>query len=321
MNINPLVSIIIPTYNRAHFIADTLNSILTQTYTNWECIIVDDGSTDDSEFIISKYATSDSRFKFYNRPIDRIKGANTCRNYGFELCKGEYINWFDSDDIMFEDFLDAKIKEFTSEINLVVTTCFMVDEMLNNRKILFLDERADLFNEYSTLKLKIITGSVIFKKSFLADRELFLHKISRGQELELFSRLFFKLSKEKYKICNTPLFLYRQHYNSKTYKDTGYIKKYKESLAYIHAENFKKSIELQDLELINKHYQLLVDYFFRGLENNHRYNSALILKKTISLLVFRKMTLAAEMMFLGGLLLILSRGSYRIEKRWRLIKI
>ncbi|MNE24668.1 UDP-Glc:alpha-D-GlcNAc-diphosphoundecaprenol beta-1,3-glucosyltransferase WfgD [compost metagenome] len=100
---NPLVSIIIPTYNRADLIGETLDSVLAQTYTNWECIIVDDGSTDNSEFVISKYVELDSRFKFYNRPVERPKGANACRNHGFEMSEGEYVMFLDSDDF-FESF-------------------------------------------------------------------------------------------------------------------------------------------------------------------------------------------------------------------------
>nr|MBF6607613.1 glycosyltransferase family 2 protein [Flavobacterium sp.] len=95
-----LVSIIIPTFNRANLLAETLDSIIQQTHTNWECIIVDDGSTDNISDIIEKYVSTDSRFRFYKRPSDRPKGANACRNYGFEMSKGDFINWFDSDDIM-----------------------------------------------------------------------------------------------------------------------------------------------------------------------------------------------------------------------------
>ena len=95
------VSIIIPTFNRGCLLEETLQSILKQTYTKWECIIVDDGSTDNTEKIVEKYIKSDSRIQYYKRPETRKKGANSCRNYGFKLAKGEYINWFDSDDEMY----------------------------------------------------------------------------------------------------------------------------------------------------------------------------------------------------------------------------
>ena len=61
----PLVSIIIPTFNRAHLIGETLNSVLAQTYPYWECIIIDDGSTDNSKKIIGEYVKKDFRFHYY----------------------------------------------------------------------------------------------------------------------------------------------------------------------------------------------------------------------------------------------------------------
>ncbi|WP_415375378.1 glycosyltransferase family 2 protein [Patiriisocius sp. Uisw_017] len=109
---NPLVSIIIPTYNRASLIIETLDSILLQTYKNWECIIVDDGSTDNTDEIISSYILKDSRFQYYHRPIERTKGGNACRNFGFEVSKGDYIQWFDSDDLMVSDHISTKINTF-----------------------------------------------------------------------------------------------------------------------------------------------------------------------------------------------------------------
>ena len=84
----PLVSIIIPNYNRADLIVETLNSIIAQTYTNWECIVVDDGSTDDSIKVIDEYSKLDPRIYLYIRPNHKRKGANSCRNYGLEMSRG-----------------------------------------------------------------------------------------------------------------------------------------------------------------------------------------------------------------------------------------
>lgn len=97
---NDLISIIIPTYNRAHLIVDTLNSIINQTYTNWECIVVDDASKDNTKEVVFDFIKKDSRFQFYTRPPELLKGANACRNYGFKKSKGKFVIWFDSDDIM-----------------------------------------------------------------------------------------------------------------------------------------------------------------------------------------------------------------------------
>ncbi|SDH03745.1 glycosyltransferase family 2 protein [Psychroflexus sediminis] len=108
MNNQPLVSIIIPTYNRAHLIGETLDSVLAQTYQNWECIIVDDGSTDDTDAVMQKFCDKDSRFKYYQRPEEHLPGGNGARNYGFKMSQGEYVNWFDSDDLLSPYFLSNK---------------------------------------------------------------------------------------------------------------------------------------------------------------------------------------------------------------------
>lgn len=104
-----MVSIIIPTYNRAYLIGETLDSVIAQTYKNWECIVVDDGSIDKSIEIITEYMLRDSRFKIFRRPNSLLKGANTCRNIGFEKSLGDFIIWFDSDDLMTPDHIESKL--------------------------------------------------------------------------------------------------------------------------------------------------------------------------------------------------------------------
>lgn len=96
----PQVSILIPNYNKAPYLRDTLNSVLAQTYTSWECIVVDDHSTDQSWAILEEYAKLDARIKVYIRPVNSAKGGNVCRNFALELAKGELVLFLDSDDIL-----------------------------------------------------------------------------------------------------------------------------------------------------------------------------------------------------------------------------
>lgn len=109
------VSIIIPNYNRANLIGETLDSIVGQTYENWECIIVDDGSIDNSIEVISKYVEKDNRFLLFQRPTDYSKGANACRNIGMQKSKGDYIIFFDSDDLMMKNHVEAKLHFMTTQ--------------------------------------------------------------------------------------------------------------------------------------------------------------------------------------------------------------
>lgn len=96
----PRVSIIIPCYNRADLIGDTLHSVIAQTYENWECIVVDDHSTDNSINIIQQYCDVNSGIQLLHRPENCLKGAQTCRNSGIEHASGKYIIFLDSDDML-----------------------------------------------------------------------------------------------------------------------------------------------------------------------------------------------------------------------------
>jgi len=316
-----LVSIIIPTFNRSQLICETLDSILAQTYENWECIIVDDGSTDDTETVVGEYVKKDSRFQFHHRPNNLPKGGNAARNFGFELSNGEYINWFDDDDIMLEDFIKIKVNLFTPVIDLVICSSYYVNSKLEKRKAIVLNEQANLFKDYILWKFQIITASILFSKSFLKDKELFSPTIKRGQETELFSRLFFRLPKASYEIANIPLFLYRQHQVTKTVKNFSYVKSYKESQTNIALANLKKGIEINDEELVLYFYKSLLEFYFRALDNNHFKNSRHILKKLIPQLMIVNRVLTIKLFFIGYFLLITNVRSYSIEKYFRNYKI
>lgn len=93
----PLVSIIIPCYNQGEYLPQTLDCILNQTLSDWECIIVDDGSTDNSADIARQYQKSDSRFKVITQPNS---GSATARNVGLSLSTGEYVQFLDADDLL-----------------------------------------------------------------------------------------------------------------------------------------------------------------------------------------------------------------------------
>lgn len=106
MNNIPKITIIIPVYNRVALLPYTLNSIIEHTFTDWECILVDDCSTDESLMVLLEYQKKDCRFKVFLRPLSLKKGANSCRNYGFLQATGSYIKWFDSDYIMLQKHLE-----------------------------------------------------------------------------------------------------------------------------------------------------------------------------------------------------------------------
>jgi glycosyltransferase involved in cell wall biosynthesis len=112
--ISPEISIIIPNHNRGNLLGETIESIVNQSYKNWEAIIVDDGSSDNSDQVGNHYAAIDHRIQYLRR--DRMPaGAPTCRNVGIDRSKGNYLIFLDSDDLLTPNALsqraDAIIRE------------------------------------------------------------------------------------------------------------------------------------------------------------------------------------------------------------------
>lgn len=112
--ISNLVSIIVPNYNSEEFIQEFIDSVKSQTYPDWELIIVDDNSTDSSLEIIRRNISLDSRIKLLQRE-DENKGACQRRNQGFLASKGEYICFVDSDDLLPKDTLQIRVDEIKSD--------------------------------------------------------------------------------------------------------------------------------------------------------------------------------------------------------------
>jgi glycosyltransferase involved in cell wall biosynthesis len=314
---NSLISIIVPTYNRAHLIEETLDSILMQTYQNWECIIVDDGSTDNTVEVVNKYIKKDNRFQLHHRPLNEIAGGNAARNYGFELSKGEFINWFDDDDIMMETFLSKKLELFSDEIDLVICSGAYTDDNLKILQNINLEIRSYLFKDYVLWKLQILTPSILFRRRFLNKNELFNVTIARGQEAELFSRLFYNLSPNKFAILNESLFLYRQHIKTKSSANFNYVKLFEESKMIIAIENLKKSIQLNDLELIEHYYLIVVHSFYRGLEQKHLKKSCFITQRASTQFYLINKKIGIEFFLSACLFILINKGSYKVEKYFK----
>ena len=118
-----VVSVIIPTYNRAHLLGSTLDSVLSQSFTDWECIVVDDGSADATPELMEFYCLMDSRIKFFSRPQEKLKGASSCRNYGIEKAQGDFIQFLDSDDLISQNKIFEQVKKLKVNNDFTISTC------------------------------------------------------------------------------------------------------------------------------------------------------------------------------------------------------
>ena len=199
-NKEKLVSIIIPVYNRAHLIAETLRSIIDQTYIHWECIIVDDQSTDNTMEVISAFAKIDTRLQLFQRPDNLPKGAPSCRNLGLDKAIGDYVQFFDSDDIMVSHFLAEKIQAFEKKnVDFVLskTIDFIHPETTNLQIINTYNYYFDTFPithyNYASQRINWLTPDAMIRTG-LAKQVKFNEKLKRGQEYNYFVKLTLKTS-------------------------------------------------------------------------------------------------------------------------------
>lgn len=245
----PLVSIIIPTYNRAHLLGETLDSISSQTYQNWECIVVDDGSKDHTKALLDAYVSKDKRFYYYTRPSNFPKGANSCRNYGFDKCNGEFVNWFDSDDLMQPDNLQLKVDTLTSDLDFVISNSLNFDEDGNTSRPYLLAYDLSITPEnFITGRIGWITNDALLRKESIKIR--FNENLRSGQEYNFFSRYLFYTNKGKY---------------------------LKEDLCYrrIHKDSINQSTSLQ----------LLIDNEFYLLQDLGYFASSKIVKRSLKRII------------------------------------
>ncbi|MRT17176.1 glycosyltransferase family 2 protein [Vitellibacter sp. q18] len=310
-----LVSIIIPTYNRAHLIGETLDSVLAQTFQYWECIVVDDGSTDTTDEVMAEYIAKDARFKYYRRPKDRLPGGNAARNYGFEKSRGEYIQWFDSDDIMLPAYLEKKVAAFTPTAVLTICNGYSADANLQNRKLKNMPTITHLFKQYVLWQSGIMSPSILFRRSFIEKQNLFDETLLRGQENEFFSRIFFKLHPTAFVQLNSGLYLYRQHQVTKSVIDkTSYKSSYRKSMGLVSMYNLARGIEIGDMEIANYHYKRAIHYVFNAFYEGDKCLVRFFLQKLMAILKKPYYTLAFRLQFWISLFLFFGRPIYRIEK-------
>jgi glycosyltransferase involved in cell wall biosynthesis len=212
---SPLISIIIPCYNRADLIGETLDSIITQTYQNWECIIVDDGSTDNSIAVIKNYIENDKRFRLYLRDREP-KGANTCRNIGYEKATGDFIQFFDSDDLMHNELLNKKIdiikKNPDTELVLCKHKIFPETHSLSKFKVNI--SSYNYLSDFVAEKVKLNTPNTLIKKDILIKTGVFNPYLIRAQEVEFYTRIL--IYTNKIKVIDEELIFVRAHDSSIT---------------------------------------------------------------------------------------------------------
>ena len=162
----PLISVIIPTYNHAHFLSFALQSVIDQTYHNWEIIVVDNHSTDNTEEIVNKFNSYNIKLlKIHNNGI-----IAASRNLGIKEAKGDWVAFLDSDDIWYKEKLEKSLyalKE-SPDVNVISTDEMMVDRITGKKQALYHGPYCSNF--YKTLLVsgnRLSTSATLVKKNFL----------------------------------------------------------------------------------------------------------------------------------------------------------
>ncbi|EPR74767.1 glycosyltransferase [Winogradskyella psychrotolerans RS-3] len=209
-----LVSIIIPTYNRISFLLKAVESCINQVYNNVEIIIIDDGSTDGTEEIVSALLKTD--WKLHNIQYYRQTnaGASAARNYGLRLAKGEFIQFLDSDDLLFENKLENQI-QFIKSNNLEGCSCYgyMGEDLEKPKDLEVIGKPFDSINQLIDKLCNGVhvmqTSAPLWTKHMLLKSKGWDEHLGFGDDLEYHIRVLLKT--KRFKFLEEHLFFLRVH--------------------------------------------------------------------------------------------------------------
>ena len=231
------VCIIIPVYNAEKYLGYCLNSVLSQTYTNWNAILVDDGSTDASLEICRNYEAIDSRFRVFSKPNG---GVSSARNFGLRYAQGDYLEFVDSDDCLAQDLLEKQVSlAIENNSQLVVVNMMIVD--FNKPKGKHVTLNSSWLNqspcvlgaeEFREKRMRLIWFTALLEGPCAKLYDLSLWKqrnISFPEDLSLGED--FVANMTYYSACNNAVFLNECGYYYNQYTDSGSLcEKYRPDL-------------------------------------------------------------------------------------------
>lgn len=220
INKKTLISVIMPVYNAGDFLVDAIESILNQTYQNFEFIIINDNSTDNSWEIIKKYQKKyPKKIKAINLKRTLNRGGDACANYGLKIAKGKYIARMDADDISHPQRLEKQVDflERNKHIFLLGSNAKVIDKkgkIIGNKLVPQTNE--EIYQSFFTFN-PIIHPSVMYRRSIEKKRFFYPKKFSANNDYYV----FFKLICQNYKFANLKekLLYYRIHGENDTFKN------------------------------------------------------------------------------------------------------
>lgn len=240
-----LVSIIIPNYNKASYIKETLYSLINQTWEKWEALVVDDGSTDGSQQIIKEIARNEPRIQYYERNRSP-KGGSTCRNIGIENARGDYLFFFDSDDLMTKDCIGERVNlmQDNTTLDFAVFPVGTFYKAIGDSTMVWRTKKGDHLKQFLRHDLPWNIMSPIWRTPFVKNKlNGFDESFPRLQDVEFHTRALLQKGLE-YKIVHntTPKCFYRiDHERTKQSQAQGLQTMYQGVKKYI--QTFKEKVD------------------------------------------------------------------------------
>ena len=253
-----MISVVIPLYNKEKSIASTLQSVIDQTYTDWECIVVDDGSTDKSRAVVEKFSMSNVQcpIRLFSKPNG---GVSSARNSGLEKSQGDYVAFLDGDDLWNKDFLNEMvllIKDFPGKsiYGLGCTQIFGDEIPVENGEIYYRG-----VTEWNWNTMAYTGSSACVNKKDAIEVGLFDARMTHGEDVDMWWRLLLKNGGACY---TKPFAYYRQDAENRAMQKSiplekfipYYIDKYEADRA-----KDKKFRKFFDQEMIYRLYPCLFD--------------------------------------------------------------
>lgn len=204
-----MVSIIVPVYNSERYLSECIDSVLAQSYKNWELILVDDGSTDQSASICESYSNKDSRIKMLHKSNG---GVSSARNLALSCMNGEWICFLDSDDMLYDDALENLIN--ISQYDHLDLLQFAFSRKFDDRHSLSLETKVMDANEYVDKALYNVCAAGSFIKSdiIVKNKIKFNEHVHLGED-QLFIFDVFKYSR-RIKYISDVYYYYRMNEDS-----------------------------------------------------------------------------------------------------------
>jgi glycosyltransferase involved in cell wall biosynthesis len=285
----PLISVIVPCYNYARYLKDLIGSLTSQSYTKWECILVDDGSVDDTIGIANSYSNSDKRIKLITQ---KNSGAASARNNGLKNARGQFIQFIDADDMIGPEKFKLEIDLFSSHPSIdIVYSGYSFTDHNNHKKWVDITKWQTLssnpFNDfisYWEAGLMIPIHSFLFSKKCFENWGEFDNRLKTHEDWDL--NLNFSLNGATYLYHNYQGAYYRIHPVSNSRSDLTRNRQDAANtlLKYLHHNSANR---FQKIRIIQRYFEITADFFIeRIIHKRIRFPVAVNPKKARALFIF-----------------------------------